>query len=92
MLTNPQATAFYGQASGGVARLAVSCTRYANPVGLLTLLAWGSRYANCTRGFTTMNQLIPTLGGSQCRYVRIPVKPSLIARISRMVKKAVRRG
>lgn len=41
-----------------------------------------------------MNQLIPTLGGSQCRYVRIPVKTktSLIARISRMVKKAVRRG
>lgn len=39
-----------------------------------------------------MNKLIPTLGGSQCRYVRIKVQPSLIARISRMVKKAVRRG
>lgn len=48
--------------------------------------------ANTTEGVITMNKLIPTLGGSQCRYVRIPVKPSLIARISRMVKKAVRRG
>lgn len=39
-----------------------------------------------------MNKLIPTLGGSQCRYVRIKEQTSLIARISRMVKKAVRRG
>lgn len=36
-----------------------------------------------------MFKLIP-MGGSQCRYVRIKVQTSLIARISRMVKKAVR--
>lgn len=37
-----------------------------------------------------MNQLIPTLGGSQCRYVRIPQKQTIIARLSRLVKKVVR--
>lgn len=38
-----------------------------------------------------MNQLIPTLGGSQCRYVRIS-KSSLIIRIANRLAKAVRHG
>lgn len=37
-----------------------------------------------------MIKLIPCVGGSQCRYVRIAQKPTIIARISRLVKKAVR--
>ena len=36
-----------------------------------------------------MIKLIP-MGGSQCRYVRIPQKPTIIARLSRLVKKVVR--
>jgi hypothetical protein len=36
-----------------------------------------------------MFKLIP-MGGSQCRYVRIPQKQTIIARLSRLVKKVVR--
>lgn len=39
-----------------------------------------------------MFKLIPCVGGSQCRYVRIAQKQTIIARLSRLVKKVVRHG
>ena len=89
MLTKSQLLLIYGQDGGAVARLAVLVRGNANLVGLLTLLAWGSRFAIYPRGVITMNKLIPIAGTRMCEYKYVAPR-SISSKIITVVKTLAR--